>query len=186
MSMDTTSQAVPAAPPTDKSAPAFFVVSLKKLIVMHLCTAGLYGVYWYYKNWALYKQASGQAIRPRLRTIFGVLLLYPLLSRVHLRIRASERYHPFSPLGITLAAIIPLILGIATSSWLLSAPLLWGVTSVVLSAVQYVALVKAQIAINFCEGDEEGKGNADFTPENGLWMLGGGFLYFILFKPLLS
>lgn len=186
MSIDTTSQAGADTPSTNNSAPAFFVVSIKKLIVMDLCTAGLYAAYWFYKNWALYKVASGHAIMPLVRTFFGVLLLYPLLYRVYQRIRASGRYHAFSPLGITLAVIIPIVLGIASSSWILSTPLLWAVTTLVLKAVQYVALVKAQIAINVCEGDEKGKGNADFTSENCLWMLGGGVLYFLMFKPLFS
>ncbi len=42
---------VPAAATGD--TPIFFPASRTKLLVMSLCTFGLYEYYWFYKNWKL-------------------------------------------------------------------------------------------------------------------------------------
>lgn len=62
--------------------PIFFHVSLTKLLVLSICTLGLYEVYWFYKNWQLIKRREASDIVPALRAIFSVLFCYSLFQKV--------------------------------------------------------------------------------------------------------
>lgn len=53
----------------------FFTPSTTKLIVMSICTLGLYELYWFYKNWVILKSVGTNCI-PILRVIFAPLFAY--------------------------------------------------------------------------------------------------------------
>lgn len=61
--------------------PVFFPVSVKKLLVMSLCSFGCYQFYWWYQNWKLIR-ARGEKVSPALRTFFSILFYYSLLKRI--------------------------------------------------------------------------------------------------------
>ncbi len=67
---------------TSESAPVYFSVSKQKLIVLSLCSLGLYEVYWFYKNWGLVRHRTGQEISPFWRAIFAPLFCYSLFKSV--------------------------------------------------------------------------------------------------------
>ena len=54
---DSTFQLAPAFEPL--TAPLYFPVSTTKLIVMSVCSFGLYESYWFYKHWKQIKDNSG-------------------------------------------------------------------------------------------------------------------------------
>jgi hypothetical protein len=81
-------------PVSATSAPIFFPVSRKKLIVLLIVTFTLYELVWFYKNWALVRR-SGEPVWPLVRTILTVFFCYNLFDRV--RTRAL-------PLGLRLPA----------------------------------------------------------------------------------
>jgi hypothetical protein len=60
----------------------FFPVSVAKLLVLSICTFGLYEVYWFYKNWQLVKRRESSDILPVMRSLFGVFFCYSLFERV--------------------------------------------------------------------------------------------------------
>jgi len=62
--------------------PAFFAVSVTKLIVLSICTMGLYGLFWFYKNWRLIRQREQSDILPGARAFFAVLFCYACFSRI--------------------------------------------------------------------------------------------------------
>lgn len=62
--------------------PVFFPVSLTKLLLLSICTLGLYEIYWFYKNWRLIKAREKSKVSPALRSVFGVIFCYSLLKRV--------------------------------------------------------------------------------------------------------
>jgi hypothetical protein len=66
----------------DTGEPAFFAVSPLKLVVMSLCTFGLYEFWWFYQNWRIIRMRTKEAIRPFWRTFFAVLFCYQLFLRV--------------------------------------------------------------------------------------------------------
>jgi hypothetical protein len=81
----------PYAPPTAQVAdvPAtkaidtpFFAVSIGKLVLMSICTFGLYQIYWAWQNWQRVKERGEPLIWPIPRAIFGVFFCYPLFVRI--------------------------------------------------------------------------------------------------------
>jgi hypothetical protein len=68
--------------PAQATAPPFFAVSALKLVVLSLCTLGLYELYWFYRNWKLIKVRQEPGILPFWRAFFGVLFCYSCFVRI--------------------------------------------------------------------------------------------------------
>ncbi|MHA6197700.1 hypothetical protein ACX3YG_25420 [Pseudomonas wadenswilerensis] len=153
--------------PANAHEPTFFVVAIPKLILMTLFTAGLYGLYWYQRNWDI--QCRGGGIVAVLYMLWPEFFLYLLLIRVDRQIRVSGRRYVWSPwwlaCGVSLTAMLCIVLGVVA----LPLP---GMAAVLMLMIALFCLVfgKVQRAINFCEGDPLGKGNAQLTLVNWLWI----------------
>jgi len=61
----------------------YFSTSTAKLIVMSICTLGLYEFYWFYKNWVLIKSRTGKGIMPFWRAFFAPLWSYSCFTRIN-------------------------------------------------------------------------------------------------------
>ena len=68
--------------PHSLATPLYFAVSPLKLIVMSVCTLGLYEVYWFYKNWRLIKEREKLAIRPFWRALFAVFFCHSCFRNI--------------------------------------------------------------------------------------------------------
>ncbi|MFJ4372874.1 hypothetical protein ACIP1T_09665 [Pseudomonas japonica] len=149
--------------------PAFFVVSIPKLMVMTVVTCGLYGLFWYLRNWELYRKASGTRVMLLPRILWPEFFLYSLLSRVDRRIRASGRRYRWSPWWLACGMLLAWLLGVHL--WMVSLPMPELIDALLMTmALFFLALAEVQRAINFCEGDPEGGGNAQLTVVNWLWI----------------
>jgi len=60
----------------------FFPVEKNRLIIMSIFSVGLYVLYWFYKNWVLYKERTGKNISPVLRTIFAPVTAYYIFIEI--------------------------------------------------------------------------------------------------------
>ncbi|MFQ5578951.1 MAG: hypothetical protein ACE5G8_18390 [Anaerolineae bacterium] len=58
------------------STPIYFPVSKLKLVVMSLCSFGLYEVYWFYQNWKLIRDQTGRKLSPFWRAVFAPVSAY--------------------------------------------------------------------------------------------------------------
>jgi hypothetical protein len=94
----------------------FFTVSPTKLVVMSVCTLGLYQVYWFYKQWVLIRQRSEPLVIPWARAFFGIFWCYSCFEFI----RNDERILKIEP---SLPAV-PLAIGwiAATLAWRLPQP----------------------------------------------------------------
>lgn len=61
---------------------AYFSVSSSKLKWLYLATFGLYGIYWFYKNWKLQQPFIDGKIMPVMRGIFSIFFTHALASRI--------------------------------------------------------------------------------------------------------
>ena len=62
-----------------------FAVSLVKLVVMSLCTFGVYELYWCYKQWDAVRRREGETLSPFWRAFFAPLWgfsLFPEIQRL--------------------------------------------------------------------------------------------------------
>ncbi len=60
----------------------YFPVSSAKFLAMWILTWGVYGIYWYYKNWNYVKNAGSKKIMPVWRSLFYQFWYYPLYLRL--------------------------------------------------------------------------------------------------------
>jgi hypothetical protein len=89
----------------EDSQPMFFPISRLKLLVMYIATFGLYEVFWFYKNWQLFKAKTGNEISPFWRTVFGVFYFYDLLAHIQEKALSRRVYAYFSPFLLTVVWI---------------------------------------------------------------------------------
>jgi hypothetical protein len=69
--------------------PYYFPVSVGKLVVMSVCTAGFYNLFWFYCNWRLEEERDRFGdISPFWRTVFSVLFCHSMFERIR---NAAER-----------------------------------------------------------------------------------------------
>jgi hypothetical protein len=64
--------------------PIYFPVPIAKLVVMCLCTLGLYQTYWFFKNFQLEADRAGRGryVGPFLRAVFSAFLAYSLFTDI--------------------------------------------------------------------------------------------------------
>jgi hypothetical protein len=58
-----------------------------KLLVMSLCTFGLYHIYWFYRNWKLRNDLRRRGVTAPLRAIFAPIFAYSLFEDVDVEVR---------------------------------------------------------------------------------------------------
>ena len=68
----------------------FFAVSPIKMVVLSVCTLGIYQIYWFYKHWVLIREHSEPLIVPLGARLFRNILVLQLL-RIHTRRRTASR-----------------------------------------------------------------------------------------------
>lgn len=85
----------------------FFPVCIWKFSLMTLCTAGIYQVYWFYKNWYFVKSRDNRNLSPALRSILAVFFCYSLLRDVY---RSTSAERASSKLEPVLLAVVFVIL----------------------------------------------------------------------------
>jgi hypothetical protein len=178
--------------------PAFFTVAPNKLVIMLIVTSGLYGLYWCFKNWTLYKAYSARAIWPIPRTVFGLLYLPSMFCKIdaELKTRGEEgmSYWRLSAAMIILIALGPGIVSFLSGflEGVQGKPFsgLGTVTLVALSVspllVQSLILRRVQSFINLANDDPAGSRNSRLTVLNGVWACIGVAYWYVGLQFTLS
>jgi len=151
--------------------PVFFPVGILKLVLLSLCSFGLYQFYWFYKNWQYVKEHE----RAHMRVAWRVLVPYCYCYQLFRRVRDYD--HPALEFGSLEAG--PLAIG-----WILS--LFTGLLPYPYALMNYLGfacLVPVQLRVNqinatVAPGHYR---NTRFTMGNWIWLiLGGGVLLLLL------
>lgn len=162
--------------------PDLYIVSKTKFYFLFIATLGLYQVYWAYKNWSLYRDATGEKIWPVPRAIFQIFFFHSLFRIVQGKLDHAGKSFDWNPTShatiMVLLAVFSNILdrlagrsiGSPYTDWL----------SLVFLFIVAIALQKAQAAINTSCGDPEGTKNASFTGANYFWIVIGIVLWFFI------
>jgi hypothetical protein len=151
--------------------PVFFAVSILKLVLLSLCSLGLYQLYWFYKNWQYVKERERRDIRITWRLLVPYFYCYQLFRRVR------DYDHPaLEPSSLAAGPLASgWILAIFTS--FLPSPF-W-----VVNYLGFVFLIPVQRRVNqinatVVPGHHR---NTRFTAGNWIWLvLGGGLLILLL------
>ena len=146
----------------------FYVTSKNKFITLYVATMGLYSLFWFYQNWRLYKIKNNEHMWPVMRAIFSIFFTHSLFEAIDSRLKRDKVdfswNHNFLATVFVIASIISEICDrlsnndvggmVAVFVPILILPILGG------------CLFKAQQAVNFACGDEEGEINNQFTAAN--------------------
>lgn len=128
-----------------RPAPPLFAVAPGKLLLMSVCSLGLYQIAWFYQHWRHIKRRDGSRISAPWRSVLGLLFCAPLLWRIDRDARAA------AVAGSSPWWALPWLL-LSLTSWL---PGLWSL----LVFASPICLLPAQAAAN--------RLNTKLAPEHG-------------------
>ncbi len=155
----------------------FFAVSLLKILVLSICTLGLYELYWFYRNWQLIKERESVDISPFWRAFWAFFYCHQCFSRVR-EYGAANGIRPGVSVGVLSAGwIITTLTGTLPDPYWLIASLSIGFLLPVQAYANRVNKVAAP----------QHDPNARFTPWNWVCVVVGGSLFVLavvgLFMP---
>jgi hypothetical protein len=189
--MNTSIYAAPKADltmPVEVAGDGFYVVSRRKFLVMYFMTLGFYKIYWFYKNWSMYKtmeRAEGGAdsnIWPVPRAIFSVFFVHALMREAYAH--ASGKLRNVNPdFDTTATALVGLMLVsnvIDRLSWKgVGSPFTDYAGLALLLPLAYFLNIARQF-INDASGDSTGKSNDSFTWANWIWIVIGALFWIVV------
>jgi hypothetical protein len=160
----------------------FYVVSTLKFTALFVATLGMYQVYWFYKNWRQYKQASGNwDIWPVPRAIFAIFFIHALFRHVNAKLErqdgAAEWNHRLHATVLVIFSLMTTLLD-RLGEKLIGSPVS-DILALSLLIPMYFLYASAQQRINFACGDPEGVSNSRFTWANHVWLVLGVLIWFL-------
>ncbi|EGA70938.1 hypothetical protein VISI1226_02472 [Vibrio sinaloensis DSM 21326] len=168
---------------TERQKCELYVVSPKKFTILFLSTMGLYGIYWSYKNWSLYKSSSNDNIWPVARAFFDIFFIHSLCSKITFQTQPeSEQKESSTVEWYATKYVILVIIGrvfdqLANKD--IGMPYSYFV-SVLLVPFTYQALYSIQLKINQYMEDESGSSNGDLSWANYLWIVIGVLFWLLI------
>ncbi|MFC6633673.1 hypothetical protein [Microbulbifer taiwanensis] len=165
--------------PEAGAAREFYVVSSPKFLILMIATFGLYELYWFYRNWSLYRMRHGVKILPVMRAIFSLIFVYSLFGKVASSIRHSGRDIKWYPGWMAASYILFSIIGLLADglAGAVTHYTLLDLVSLALFPLFVWILYCAQQEINVACDDPQGESNAELTPANYLWILIGALIW---------
>ena len=160
----------------------FYVVSMPKFWIMYLGTFGFYGIYWNYRHWAHYKQATNGDLWPVMRAIFSVFFTHELFRAIDDRLKRQNISRAWSPEGLATTVVVLLLLGSVCdrlSFKNIGSPY---TDYIALGTMPLLAYFRhyAQQAANAACNDPAGQGNARCTIANFIWLALGGIFWLLV------
>ena len=153
----------------------FYVVGKVKFLVLFFSTFGMYSLYWFYRNWKLYKEKHNEKIWPVARGFFSIFFAHSLFSNVDQKLSDSNIDYSWNPkLIATLYVLLSIVTNICDrlSMKEIGSPYTDLLSFALLPVLAWVML-KAQLAINVSESDPIGASNSKLTIVNYCWVLLG-------------
>ncbi|MBA1274220.1 MFS transporter permease [Stutzerimonas azotifigens] len=152
---------------------AFFVTSIRKLVVLYFATFGLYAWYWVYKQWQAYRANTGERVWPVARALFQIFFMHSLgraISR-RLEVEGLGRWD----YGANATAYVVLVIASTALNFVVGgeAPGMLNLLTILVSLACMLPLTAFQKMANQACGDSLGQGNAKFSWANVLWILLG-------------
>lgn len=169
-----------SVPDTDQ--PRYYVVAPRKFLLLSLLTVTFYFYYWFYRNWRSIKVDDNDDLWAPARGIFYIFFTHSLFTDIQENLKNSSRSYSWQP-GLLATLFVILIIGSNVFDRLVpyeSFPVLSGLTPLIATVLTTLLLLPAQKAINIACDDEKGDANSQLSAGNWVWMVLGGFVWFLL------
>jgi len=178
---------------TGENTPQYFPVSEGKLITLYILSFGLYGVYWFYKNWTLLQPRLDKKIFPVMRAIFSIFFTHSLFKLISQSAENLDRKHKFNA---NLMATV-FVAAVVISNILDRVPVNSGMpdmlsdnTMIIISLIIFLLstypLAAVQATVNRLNNDILGYLNHRYSAWNYLLIITGGLLWLMLLLGLLA
>ncbi len=160
----------------------FYVVGYLKFSILFFATFGIYTVYWFYRNWKLYKARHNEDIWPVARGIFSIFFAHSLFELVNGVIQDKGLLFKWSPSGLATLYVLFSVCGRITdklSEKDIGTPFTH-FASILFIFTTWFVLGKVQRAINLSQDDRLGDSNSKFTLANYLWCIPGLLIWVVV------
>jgi len=175
------------------NTPEFFPVSEGKLITLYIMSFGLYGFYWFYKNWQLQQPIMKKKISPVMRATFSIFFTHALFRRIDERAKDLKQKHTFNANTLATLFIGTVIASNFLDRTSMNSGVLAGITSnkiIITSLILFILstypLVKVQATINRINNDILGYLNHKYSVWNYLLMALGSLFWIMMAMGLLA
>jgi hypothetical protein len=165
----------------------FFPVSEGKLITLYISSLGLYGVYWFYKNWRLQQPLMDKKISPVWRAIFSIFFTHSLFRRINERATDLGKKHQFNANTLATFFVATILVShimdrlsthSATFAGMINSTVI--ITSLILLCLSVYPMVKVQATVNRINGDMLGYLNHKYSFGNYALIIFGVFLWLMI------
>ena len=173
--------------------PEFFPVSEGKLITLYILSFGLYGFYWFYKNWQLQQPKMEKKISPFWRATFSIFFTHALFRRIDESASKLEQKHRFNANTLATLFVAAVVVGNLLDRGSMNSGALMGITSnsiiitsLILFIVSVYPLVKVQATVNRINNDMLGYLNHKYSIWNYLLIALGIIFWLMLAMGMLA
>jgi len=160
----------------------FYTVSRTKFLTLFLLTFGSYQLYWAYKNWQQFKQASGKEMWPIARALIAIFFTHALYREANARIKQNGTTYDWRPGELaTLYVVIAIISNVLDSLVRknIGFPTIDLISLALLPLHGWVTW-QGQRGLNKAAGDPLGESNARLTPINYVFIVLGVLLWALM------
>jgi hypothetical protein len=174
------------------TVPLYFPVSEDKLMTLYILSFGLYGVYWFYKNWKGQEQLMDKKIYPLWRAIFSIFFTHSLFKRIHQQASHLEQRHQFKAGALASFYVFAVVTSQVLDRLSVNTGMLDNVsnnliviTSLALFLLSTYPLLKVQSTVNRINNDMLGYLNHRYSLANYILIAIGAALWLLIAFGLL-
>jgi hypothetical protein len=171
--------------------PHLFPVSEDKLMTLYILSFGLYGVFWFYKNWKYQEHLMDKKIHPVWRGIFSIFFAHSLFKRIDQQASHLEQRHKFKPFPLATFYVATVVGSQVLDRFAMNNDRLDGmsnslvVTSIALFLLSTYPLLRVQSTTNRINNDMLGYLNYKYSVANYVLMAIGSALWLLSALALL-
>lgn len=176
-----------------ESSLEYFPVSESKLITLYILSFGLYGIYWFYKNWKLQQPGMDKKIFPLVRAIFSIFFTHSLFNRIDKSAEHLEQRHKFRANMLATFFVCAVLIGNLLDRVFIHTSLMDGLsetTIIIISLIIFLLsaypLTVVQGTVNRINNDILGYLNHKYSLWNYLLIAAGSIFWMMLALGLLA
>ena len=178
---------------SDEDKPRYFPVSEGKLMTLYILSFGLYGVFWFYKNWKLQQPMMDKKIYPVWRAIFSIFFTHALFRRIDQSATHLDKQHQFNANALATFFVAAIVISnilenlLSNSSELLN---ISGNSIIIISLILFLAstypMLKVQATVNRINNDMLGYLNHKYSLLNYVLIMLGTLVWIMITLGLLT
>jgi len=177
----------------DEEQTSYFPVSEGKFLTLYVLSFGLYGVFWFYKNWKLQEPLMDKKIYPVWRAIFSIFFTHALFRRIDQSAAHLDKQHRFNANALATFFVAAIVISNILENLSSNSGVLLNMSSnsiIIVSLSLFLAsaypMVKVQATVNRINNDMLGYLNHKYSLWNYVLITLGTLLWILIALGLLT